>query len=184
MRSIFLLLLSVYGLITFAHEVNKAYFNFTVKDHLVEVEAEFPWTMRNALLNFNPKLENSSNKQDFEDSFTEYIRQNLILKSSNGSNLELISFKELERKGHGHQNNYLIVFEGQNLFEITNTIMFNLYNNQVNFNSIKTGSSERVFETTKGSKYFTLNKEQHSSYWYLLILTIPLAYILKRFLNK
>ncbi len=168
----------------FAHEPNEAFFTYIQKENTVEVMAELPWSMRNALMKFNPSLESSTSKKDFENTFNEYINKNLILKGKNGNLLQFLKFKELESIGHSHQNNYLIIFNGTDLFDITNTFMFNLYDNQINYNQVTIDNKKTSFKTEKKSKQFYLNKRSDKNYWYLLILIAPIIYIVNRFTKK
>lgn len=172
------------GKVIFAHEVNVAYFNFTIKENRIEVEAEFPWTMRNTLLDFNPQLEHSTDKQDFEKTFVEYIKKNLVLKDQNGTVLELVQVRELPKKGHSHQNNYLLEFNGRNLDEVTNTFMFNLYKNQVNYNNVEIENMSKTYKTRPNATSFSIKKTSQISYWYLSLLIIPCAIVVKRFSEK
>lgn len=169
----------------FAHEPNEAFFSFAIKETTIEVEAEFPWTMRNALLEYNPSLKKSTRKKDFEDTFFAYLRENLILKDSKGNVLSIKEFQKLENNGHSHQNNYLIIFKGTDLQKVTNTIMLNLYKNQVNYNMIKIGSSTKMFKTSETQKHFDIINGKNNQYFkYLLILIIPFIYLAYRWFNK
>lgn len=165
----------------YAHETNEAFFKISEKENTIEVQAEFPWTMRNALMAFNPSLENSTNKKDFENTFIEYIKTNLILKDKNGNLLKYKEYKELETNGHSHQNNYLIIFKGNNLSEITNTVMFNIYGNQVNYNTITVNSIQKIFKTKKGFTHFKLIESKDTKYWYLLFILLLIAYIFYKY---
>lgn len=151
--SVFICFISVFG---FVHETNEAFFKFVQKQNTIEIEAEFPWTMRNALIAFNPSLENSTNKNAFENSFIEYIKANLILKDKNGDTLEYQAFQKLENNGHSHQNYYRVIFKGNDLFEITNTMMFNLNDNQINYNRITINSTEKIIQTKMGLSHIQL----------------------------
>ncbi|MFZ9045470.1 MAG: hypothetical protein ACO2ZZ_06360 [Cyclobacteriaceae bacterium] len=159
-----------------AHEPNEAFFTFELKKGMITVEAELPWSMRNALIDYNPKLETSSNKEAFENTFSQYIKENLILKDKNGSVLEFQKFEELEKNGHSHQNNYLLIFQGNDFLEVTNTIMFNIDSNQANYNAINWNKTK--YQTTSKKKSFKLKEEDVSSLfdiWWLLI--IPFAIV-------
>lgn len=173
MKYLYIALFLVCGNSIFAHEPNEAFFTFNLGENQILVEAELPWSMRNALIDYNPNLEKSNNKQDFENTFVSYIRDNLILKDENGLVLEFQKFEELKNNGHSHQNNYLLTFKGNTLEEITNTIMFNTYSNQVNYNTITWNG--RKFKTSKNKTSFKLNEENKSNlshYWWLLLLPI------------
>lgn len=163
----------------FAHEPNVAFFTFNLKDDLITVEAELPWSMRNALIDYNPKLEKSTNKQDFEITFFEYIKHNLILKDTNGVVIEFQTFEELKNNGHSHQNTYLLTFKGKNLFEVTNTIMFNLYKNQVNFNTLTWNQTK--FKTSNNKNSFKLNEETTSGFthkWWLFLIPFSIVILI------
>jgi len=166
-----------------AHETNEAFFAFIQKETTVEIEVEFPWTLRNALIEFNPLLENSTTKKEFENTFSNYIKETIILKDKNGKLLHYQGFIELETKGHSHQNRYLLIFKGTNLFEVINTIMFNVNDNQVNYNSITINSTEMTFKTKKGSNKFYINDSTTANYSYFLLLLVPIIFGLNYF-NK
>lgn len=160
---------------TYAHEPNEAYFNFNLKENTVEIEAELPWTMRHALILFNPSLEHSRSKRDFKDTFVQYIKKNLVLKNKNGNLLEYKAFKEIEKSQHAHQSNFLIIFKGNSLSTVYNTIMFNLYENQTNYNTLE--STSKTYETNNTSMSFTLGEKNNKNLWYLGILAIAILYI-------
>ena len=60
------------------HETNEAFFTYIQKENTVEIEVEFPWTMRNALIEFNPLLGNTATKIEFENTFSRYIIEYII----------------------------------------------------------------------------------------------------------
>ena len=169
----------------FGHEKNEAFFDFVQKGNEIEVKAELPWTMRNALILYNPILEKSKSRTDFENTFLDYIRKNLIIKDKKGNELYLKGFEEIENNGHSHQNSFLIYFKGSDLFEVSNTIMFNLSENQVNYNTVAIDSRSNVFKTTKSQPFFKLVENRTRKYfWYMGFLFIPLLYIFNRYINN
>ena len=77
------------------------------------------------------------------------------------------------------KSQYLITFLGSNLFEVTNTIMFNVNENQVNHNTIAIDSFKNTFKTTNQSKSFSVYKNKRGvNLWYLLFLYVPISYCL------
>lgn len=172
----------LYSSFVVAHETNEAFFIITQKENTIEIKAEFPWTMRNALIAYNPSLENTAGKKDFEQTFMEYIKENLILKNKSGELLQFQNYKELDNNGHSNQNSYLIVFNGSDLFEVTNTIMFNVYDNQVNYN--KLAISKKTYKTSKATNHFNVNQKMESGNWYYLLLIIPFIFLGNRFYQK
>ena len=181
---LFLCFTCVFSIFGYAHKTNEAFFKITQKENTVEIEAAFPWTMRNALIAFNPYLENSTDKKDFENTFTDYIKENLILTDKNGDTLKHQAYKALKNSGHSHQNNYLILFKGSHLIGITNTIMFDIYDSQVNYHTITINSKQQTFKTKKGRTHFGLAESKKTNYWYLFLLLLPVVYISYRYMNK
>lgn len=188
MKYLYIVLFLVCGNSIYAHEPNEAFFIFNLGEELITVQAELPWSMRNALIDYNPNLETSSNKQDFENTFVRYIKDNLILKDKNGLVLEFEKFNELNNNGHSHQNDYLLTFKGNTLVEVTNTIMFNTYTNQINYNTITWIGSK--FKTSKNENSFKIVKESKLGFfqsWWLYLIPILLAismFIYKTTANK
>ena len=117
---------------SFGHESDEAFFQIRVTDSTVEVEAEFPWTLRKALMNFNPSLARAKHKNEFEKTFTRYLKANLMLKDHLGKRLPYMHFIPVANDGHSHQSKYLITYAGTNPWKITNTLLFNVNKNQVN----------------------------------------------------
>ena len=181
--SLFLFVFFCVGL-THAHEVNEAFFWFYQKGSTVEVKVELPWTMRNALLQYNPALEKSTDTKDFEETFVEYIKENLVLKDSDGAALRYEEYEALEDKGHSHQSSYLIRFKGARLSEVTNTIMFALYENQVNYNMTGIDLKKVTYKTKRGVSSFKLKGDTNSNYKYLFLLFVPALYFAYRFRNR
>ncbi len=66
----------------YAHKSNEAFFRVIQKESVIEIETEFSWTLRNALLNFRPELEQASNKVEYEKAFIDYLKVNLVLTDS------------------------------------------------------------------------------------------------------
>lgn len=157
-----------------AHKSNEAFFTFKQKNHVIEVEVEFPWTIRNALIQFNPELEITKNENHFEATFVKYIKKNLVLTDQEGVEQPFIEFKELENNnGHSHGNNFLLKFKGYEIVNVKNTMMFNLYDNQINYNKIDLINTNKSFITKMASPNFSLNKIQvNHSWWYFIVVLI------------
>ena len=181
--TLFYFIVCLSNALVLAHEPNEAFFSFIQKENSITVHIEFPWTIRNALLDFNPKLESSTDKKDFENTFIQYIKKNLVLKDKDGNAMQFQSFEEVKHSKHSHQHNYRIIFAGKHLKEVANTVMFNIYNNQVNYNTVTFNSGTERFTTKKDHTYFTLRKKHTVNYWYLGIVIIPAFYIFNRFFN-
>jgi len=145
----------------FAHDANKSFFKIQQKVDFVEVQAEFPWSLRNAVLEAFPELENSNNQKDFDTAFFKYIDANFSIRNGKAL-LSLVSVKAVDSPGHSHQNNFVFVFAGNNFDTVTNTIMFNIYENQENYHEVEVNNQHEEFVTTPKSTSFRLNFDSDS----------------------
>ena len=146
-----------------SHEVNQAFFTIKKQGSHIVVETEFPWTLRNALIAFNPGLKTATAKADFENTFVRYIKTNLVLIDADGRVLPFKGFKEVDRQRHLHQNNYVLTFQGHSLASITNTMMFNVYDNQVNYTRVHLGNEQKAYKTRKGKSNININEEKNDN---------------------
>lgn len=140
----------------FAHDANKAFYKITQKEEVVEVTAEFPWILRNALLKEYPELENSKNQQDFDTAFFNYIKNNFKI-STGESSLKLLSVVKRESDGHSHQNNYIFTFKGIGFNTIKNTIMFAISSLHKNYHQLQLKGKQQEFVTTSRDPNFRLD---------------------------
>jgi hypothetical protein len=152
-----LLVISCFQNMSFAHSPNECYFDIKIEKQSCTVTAELPWTMRNALLAFDPTLKNAQAPQAFEQTFEKYISSHLILKDKEGKMLIFKGFRALESSGHSHQNEYELEYEGGNIHQVTNTIMFEMSDKQSNYHSIMIDGTKRTFETYKGQDSFIID---------------------------
>ena len=164
----------------YGHESNEAFFIIVQKQNTIEIQAEFPWTMRSALIEFNPELKEASNKEEFEKTFVDYIKYNLILNNEVGEKLEFKEYKELDNNGHSHQNNYLLIFNGASFNQITNTIMLNVFEHQVNYHILKMNDEKVNFVTKQGQAQYELPKKNSFNYWWGFVLFMAAVFFLLR----
>ena len=169
--TLFLCLIAGFG---HAHEADEAFFNIAQKESTIEIMAEFSWAIRNALIAFDPQLKDATDKDQFKNAFERYIKSTLILTDQNGKELNLLEFREIENMGHSHQNNYLIVFSGNNLQTISNTMMFNKYDGQTNFHTIWIDLEVKIFKTTLAQPSFELTNSQSDAINFRLVMGIVL----------
>lgn len=162
----------------YAHKTNEAFFRVTQKESVIEIETEFPWTLRNALLNFRPELERASNKLEYEKAFIDYLKGNLVLTDSQGNVLEFMKFEQMENMGHSHQNNYRITYMGTSFERIKNTIMFNIFDNQVNYHRIKANAASKILKTTKDQTTIELLDKKKSHSWIFALIAVMVSAII------
>lgn len=131
-----------------AHEVDQAFFKLVQDGSNITVKAKFPWTLRNALLAFDPNLEQANERAQFEEAFEAYILQNLILHNTQGRTLQFLGFNEQTGDRYDHHFEYLLQFEGGQIASITNTIMFDQNEGQTNYTTIERNGESRTYITT------------------------------------
>lgn len=181
-----LLLVLILPLFALAHESNRSFFKIEQKEFTIEVMAEFPWTIRNALLIFAPELNKSKSQKEFDSAFFKYINTNFILTNSNGTQLMLLNVKEIRSVGHSHQTTFLLTFDGSSFNKVLNTISFNLENNQENFHKINLNDEILEFKTLKENSSFKISSQQTASsnfLWALIFLGIPVALLKRKYFN-
>lgn len=178
------LILSLIFTLCQAHNANEAFFTLKKGENTIEVQAEFPWTIRNALLDELPELEKTGDKTAFQHAFFNYIQNRFILKNEDQTSLDLLDVKEQETNGHSHHTNYVFVFKGQDVSTIENTIMFNISPNQKNYHTIEFYTPKDVFMTTPHNPEIHLApKSQFLNYRTLIFILIGvgiLAILFKR----
>jgi len=161
-----------------AHEPCEAFFTIKTNQDVIEIEAEFPWTMRNALFKFAPELKDSKSKKDFEMVLFEYVKINLLLIAKNGNSLELLSILELPQSDHTHQNNFLITYEADSLDQLQNTILCDLYSNQKNYHFLKTKRGKYEFVTRLESPVHKMKFSAAATSSFSLILALSFFMII------
>lgn len=139
--------LSLYTLQTAAHDPNKAYFEIEKSGNYWLVTCEFPWSLRNAVIDQFEYLEEEKDPKQFEKAFELYLTQNLVLHDEKGQALKLVQMEEVKSKEHAHSATFELRYEYKKLASIINTCLFNLYPNQTNFHKIHMEGSEMSFET-------------------------------------
>lgn len=175
--------------ISFAHNASEAFFVVQQNENGLVVKAEFPWTLRNALFQYNPALEQAKEKVDFETTFFEYMAENLILKDEYGQRLHLKEIKEMPHTGHSHQGTYELYYDGNSLSYIQNTAQFSLYPNQENYHQVIYKEKEYEFVTTVDTPSFQLTEQTSKNKFTNRILIIlgvlfSLLIIFKQFRQK
>ena len=103
-------------------------------------------SLAKALLEFEPKLKEASDKEAFHRSLFSYVDANFLLKNTQGKKMQLLSVKEVDHQGHAHQSNFEFYFKGSEFVELQNELFFNISKNHKNhhFVSIR----DRIYQLT------------------------------------
>ena len=161
--SCIVLLFFAFTSLGFAHDANKAFFNIQQKDNLVEVKSEFPWSIRNALLEAYPELEHSKSKADFDAAFFDYVSNNFELRNGN-SILKLIAVDEATHNEHSHANAFVFLLEGNAFDTIKNTMMFNVYKDQENYHDVLVSKKHLKFITSPDASLVVVQSISEGSF--------------------
>ena len=119
-----------------AHEPNIAHFEFKQTGNILIVKAEFPWTLRAALLKAFPELEQNPTQEKFDRAIFEYFNERIVVKEKS---TEVKLNTVAQQQNHSHSVIYELVFGQVQNFEdiiIINTCLFEMYDDQKNFNTI------------------------------------------------
>ena len=150
-----------------AHNPHECFFDIKIEKQSCTISAEFPWTLRNALIQQTPALKDAKSTLEFEKAFEQYIAANLILKNNHGQSLLFKGFKTLDNSGHSHQSSYALQYQGSDVKQITNTIMFDISDKQVNYHSLMVDGQKKTFETYVGHNSFMINDIHDNDNWYI-----------------
>lgn len=161
-----------------AHSATEAYFTIHQTSHGIQVDAEFPWTIRNALLTERPDLENSVDETSFEQAFFDYIQSHFILTDANATVLPLIEVNKIQPNGHSHHANYTFVFKGHVFSKVSNTILFNISTKQKNIHTVVGSQKEIAYITTHNRPNFEVARSAQQLTYKTLILILVVMGIL------
>lgn len=132
-----------------AHDSDKAFFLVYQTNNTTVVEAEFPWTIRNSLLENAPYLNNASGQEAFDKAFRELIEQNLIVYGSDGEKMPFVSLEEIKDELHSHSYKYKLTYKGFGVSKIQNTLLFNIFDDSINYHQFVTEKDTLNFETIR-----------------------------------
>ena len=158
-----------------AHDATEAFFSIYIQKESIKIDANFPWTIRKALLNFKPELEFNKTTENFEKAFFDYVKESLIIKDKYHSPLKLIEVIKSKDKGHSHETNYTFTFEKRDFYFITNQLMFNVSKKQNNHHYLFQGDYKIKFNTDKENPTFEIKNESNFNiFWIILSILIIL----------
>ncbi len=181
MKLISLIALLFFSYLLPTHDSNIAHFKITSDKNYTIVEAEFTWSIRNAVFKFAPHLENQATKATIQKALEEYITENLVLSSSSNGRLKLKSVKEIKTsKGHSHQINYQITFEGSRFDRITNTMLINVNSKQTNYHTFL----GKEYITTNDTISFNVESPKNNTYYWFYSIGLVLLIFLFNFIRK
>jgi len=160
--------------------LTKLFFLINTERNHILIESSFPWTIRGALLNFEPTLKKATSKKDFENVFFKYVEKHFLIIGKNGKELELTEIKEVKNKEHSHGNDYLLKFKGESISGIKNTILFGENKNQTNTHFYK----GEVYKTSIEKERVDIETSNFYIIWFSVLAIIVIVSVYKIFQNK
>lgn len=182
MRILLTVFISIIYAIGYAHNAQEASFNIETTSNTIEIYAEFPWTIRKALLTAHPELDKSSNQSDYDRAFFNYVKSNLILTNENQDTLKLLSINKADSLGSSHHVNYNFTYQKLAYTTISNTLLFNVNSQQINIHNFKIKEQKFLYKTKVSSPSFEItHKKEPENAWTILVTCIGIALVVLLF---
>lgn len=145
---------------SFAHAPNEAFFEFFESDKQLLIKAEFPWTIREALLAARPNLKTAQTTEEMTAGLLSYLQEHIEIRNEQNQRIRIQSIKAAPNtNGHGHGTVYMLLLgENQWISSIKNTCMFEAYSDQTNFHSIEANTTRLEFVTNKEKATYTIQQ--------------------------
>lgn len=176
MKLLFIFLINLVFVFGYAHNTQEAYFEINKTTDALIVSADFPWTVRNALLKAYPELEYETNQEVFDQGFYNYVKTNLILTNSNLEPIPLLSVNKIIDDQSSHHIKYNFVFKNLEYTQVSNTLLFNINKKQSNIHQILMNEESLHYITTSSSPSFEIPSQKNKiQFWKVLSITIGLG---------
>lgn len=164
---IFCLLVSVVK----AEELDKAIYKVNQEGNKITVEASFPWTLRNELLDFDENLLFAQSEESFVNVLNDYIAKKLKFYSCEDSSelLNVIDRNEFDINTAEFQFDFEL--NGQ-IESFRNEIMLNVYPKHTNmhyFTGSNFVSKDSLLITSRQVTKLYLNSKKEASNYFVLI---------------
>ena len=173
-QNLLLSLITISFLSAFANDSNEAFFTIQENESNILVHAELPWTIRNALYQYKPELEFSQDQTAFDDAFFDYVRSTITFLDSNQDSIKLIAVIKDYVEGDSLLSNYIFEFEKGRVFIVSNSLMFNIYNDQENHHTIFRRTVPISFTTSIEQAAYYVEKPFNKRYY---LFSIPLIFL-------
>lgn len=154
----------------YAHDSDKAYFNITREGSQTIVYAEFPWSIRNALIAFDSSFNNAKTIEEINAIVFNYTKEKIKLFDTKGKQLPLVKVVfEKNNEEHNHATHYKFVFKGSEISKVLNTMMFEYIKSQENCHWYTNGNGIKKETITDNiSPYFMVTNKSNYFMYYLI----------------
>ena len=104
MKTLFLILsMSIISWSSCAHAPNEAFFEFFESDKQLLIKAEFPWTIREALLAARPELKKAQTTEEMMAGLLSYLQEHIEVRNEQNQLIQIQSIKAAPNtNGHSH----------------------------------------------------------------------------------
>lgn len=155
----------------YGHDAHVAFFEIQVVDSKsINIIVDFPWTLRDALLQYDSTLLNDKGAENWRKSFERYVLEHLSIYDVEYHPIKLLGIEVLPNSESSHSVRYKFQFEGGVISEIENRLMFNLNPNQVNYHTLKNKSDEIEFVTNAHSPKFQPKEIELVNYYFTILV--------------
>lgn len=171
----------------FSHDADVAFFDIQqINSREIYIYADFPWTLRDALIQFDSSLLTDKRKGNWKTVFAEYVALRLRIYDSNHQQIKLLEIEDVPNEHSGHAIQYIFRFEGGTIREIDNQLMFNINEDQKNYHKLIKEHDSIEFVTSLTSPNFKLNQPAYLKYYLtlLVLLTIFLSLLKVKFTKR
>jgi len=153
--------------LSLAHDPDQGYLKVERWGSIVHVEAELPWTIRNAVFDFDSTLNPQATQAQLDASLFAYIREHLRLLDENGNSLPLLSVVTLNKQGHTHQFDMVCLFEGNSVKTIHNTLLSNVVEHPKHTIQVVHLWTTRQYESNRQQERIILASGIYHPFWVL-----------------
>lgn len=152
-----------------AHDAHQAFFGIRETElKLINIKADFPWTLREALIQFDSNLLVDKQEEVWRSALERYIIQNFIVYNSNGIPLKFLSIEESTSSHGGHAIQYNFSLEWGEIGEIENRLMFNINEDQENYHKISGNQGDIEFVTTTNNPNYIFDQSKKTIFYFIV----------------
>lgn len=145
----------------YAHDADKAFFDIELEEKTTVVYAEFPWSIRNALISFEPNYIKLKTIKEINAVFFNYTKEKLKLFNDDGEELTLLDVVLNKDPEHTHSTKYRLIYDGVDVVKVRNIFMVEHNKNQKNYHFFADSSGEdKRIVTDKNFPSFDLKLQE------------------------
>jgi len=157
----------LHPILSLAHDPDQGYLKVERWGSIVHVEAELPWTIRNAVFNFDSTLTPQATQAQLDAALFAYVREHLRLLDEDGNPLPLLSVVTLNKQGHTHQFDMECLFKGNSVKTIQNSLLWNVVEHPKHAIEVVHLWTTRSYISNRQQERITLSSGIYHPFWVL-----------------